>query len=95
MDKLEERVASMEVKVDMLSRSVENSFSEIKGRLQSIDERLENEIAHLEERLGRLELENTKRKTISDLLNNWIKPITVSIIVVILTLIIERGISLG
>ena len=95
MDKLEERVASMEVKVDMLSRSVENSFSEIKGRLRSIDERLENEVAHLEERLGRLELENTKRKTISDLLNNWIKPITVSIIVVILTLIIERGISLG
>ncbi|RLC79709.1 MAG: hypothetical protein DRI61_07330 [Chloroflexi bacterium] len=95
MDKLEERVASMEVKVDMLSRSVENSFSEIKGRLQSIDERLENEVAHLEERLGRLELENTKRKTISDLLNNWVKPITISIIVVILTLIIERGISLG
>ena len=95
MDKLEERVASMEVKVDMLSRSVENSFSEIKGRLRSIDERLENEVAHLEERLGRLELENTKRKTISDLLNNWVKPITISIIVVILTLIIERGISLG
>jgi len=95
MDKLEERVASLEVKVDILSRSVENSFSEIKGRLQSIDERLENEVAHLEERLGRLELENTKRKTISDLLNNWVKPITISIIVVILTLIIERGISLG
>jgi len=84
MDSMEERLAVVETKIDALKEDI----SDLRDSVKRLSKTVSNEMKHMGNRVTNLEIEVHQRRGKQELINNWIKPIILSIIVAVITLLI-------
>ena len=91
MEHVKERLASLETKVIEMEKRIDERLDIISEKVDEIRDNLVNELAHTKERLDYMETEIEKNKGKSDLVNNWVKPIIITLITIFLTYFLTKG----
>jgi len=80
-DNVRERLSSLEATCSLTREGFSRSLEDLNSKVDKLIDVVQNDVKHTKERLFVIEKERAEEKGGSKIINNWIKPIIVGLVV--------------